>query len=342
MWCTNKPNLTLSVWSKYGIIKIMKNPNCPVCEKPSNTLLYSKEEALGAVKFSFNILKCGNCSHLFSFPLPSSKELNSTYEESKAVFLDDLKRTNKKIKKWDKGWRRFVLKEYLGYKKTRSRNTLKYLCAFFMSRFTSLTLLPFHGEGQILDVGCYNGLYLHLLKNLGWQVQGVELDENACKLAGELDISAFCGELEKARFPEASFDVVRFNQVLEHIPDPKKTIKETKRLLKKGGRLYISVPNARSLACFLFKDIWLSTGHVQGFSPRSIRYLLEHLGFKIKAVKFNSSRNMLLNGSDYFFKTMGKDISLKNRFTRYVITPPLSFILNILHLSDTLTIEAEK
>jgi len=320
----------------------MKNTKCPVCENPENRLLYSKEEDLAAEKFSFNILRCDNCSHLFSFPLPSSRELNSTYEESKAIFLDDLKKTNKKIKKWDKGWRRFILKEYLGYKKILSRNSLKYLCAFFMSRFTSFTLLPFHGEGKILDVGCYNGLYLHLLKNLGWDVQGVELDRNACRLARELGISTFCGELENAGFTEESFDVVRFNQVLEHIPEPKKTINEAKKVLKKGGRIYISVPNARSLARLLFKDMWLGTGHVQGFSPRSIACLCRHLGFKIKSMRFNSSRNILINGTDYFFKGMGKDISLKNRFTYYVIVSPLNLILNILHLSDTLTVEAEK
>ena len=67
-------------------------------------------------------------------------------------------------------------------------NILKYLCALFLSRFTSLNLLPFHKDGRILDVGCNNGLYLHLLKNLGWQVWGVEIDRNACKLAKELDI----------------------------------------------------------------------------------------------------------------------------------------------------------
>ncbi|NQT75650.1 MAG: class I SAM-dependent methyltransferase [Candidatus Omnitrophica bacterium] len=321
----------------------MKNTKCPVCENPENRLLYSKEEDLAAEKFSFNILRCGNCSHLFSFPLSSSGELNSNYEETRAIFLDDLKKTNKKIKKWDKGWRKFILKEYLGYKKTPSRNSLKYLCAFFMSRFTSLTLVPFHGEGKILDVGCYNMLYLHLLKNLGWDVQGVEIDRNACRLAMELDISTFCGELENAGFAEESFDVVRFNQVLEHIPDPKKTINEAKRVLKKGGRLYISVPNARSLARLLFGDIWLGpAGHVQGFSPRSATYLCRHLGFKIKSMRFNSSRNILINGIDYFLKGMGKDISLKNRFTRYAIASPLNFILNILHLSDTLTVEAEK
>lgn len=316
--------------------------NCPLCESPNNSLLYFKEEELVLGKFSFNILRCNNCSHLFSFPLPPPKELDSTYEEAREVFLSDLEKTNKKIKKWKRPWRRFVLREYLGYKKTPSRNILKYLCASILSRFTSSSILPFHKEGKILDVGCNNALYLYLLKNLGWQVWGVEIDRNACKLAKELDINAFCGDLEKANFPESFFDVVRFNQVLEHIPYPKKTIDEAKRILKKDGKIYISVPNTRSFAFFLFREMWLGTGHVQGFSPRSIRYLCGDLGLRIKSMRFNSSRDLLLKGIDYFFRGRKIDVSLENGFMRYIIASPFSFLLNIFHLSDTLTVEAEK
>jgi len=318
-----------------------KDVNCPVCEKYNNSILYCKEENLAAEKFSYHILRCNNCSHLFSFPLPAFEESDTIYEESKAIFLNDLKRTNKKIKKLKSFWRKFVLREYLGYKKAPSRRILKYLCALFLSRFTSLNLLPFHKEGRILDVGCNNGLYLHLLKNLGWQVWGVEIDKNACKLAKELNINMFCGNLEEAGFSESFFDVVRLNQVLEHIPDPKKTIKEARRILKKDGKLYISVPNARSFASFLFKDAWLSTGHIQGFSPCSMKCFCGDLGLKIKSMRFSSNKNLLIMGVNYFFKARRKNIYLKNGFIYRIIAASFSFILNILHLSDTLTVEAE-
>lgn len=316
--------------------------NCPVCKNPDNTLFYSKEKDLVRENFSFNILRCNNCSHLFLFPLPSSKESDSIYGEERRIFLGNLEKTNKKIKKWKGSWRRFVLREYLGYKKAPSRNILKYLCAWFLSRFTSLNLLPFHREGRILDVGCNNGLYLHLLKNLGWQVWGIEIDGNACKLAKELDLDVSSGDLEKAGFSESFFDVVRFNQVLEHTPDPKKTINEAKRILKKGGKIYISVPNARSFVSFLFKEMWLGTDHVQGFSSSSMRYLCRNLGLKIKSMRFTSSRDLFLKGINHFFNARGKGISLENGFTRYVIASPFIFVLNILHLSDTISIEAEK
>lgn len=325
------------------IVESMKDSNCPVCENRGNSILYHREENLAAEKFSFYILRCKNCSHLFSFPLCSSQELDSIYEESRVVFLNDLEKTNKKIKKSNVPWRKIVLREYLGYKKTPPGGILKYLYALFLSRFTSLNLLPFHKEGRILDIGCNNGLYLYLLKNLGWQVWGVEIDKNACKFAKELDINIFHGKLEDADFPESFFDVVRFNQVFEHIADPKKTIKEARRVLKKDGKIYISVPNARSLAFFLFKERWLSAaGHVQGFSPSSMKRLCGDLELKIKSMRFNSSKNLLSAGINYFFKSTGKDIFLKNGFIRSVIIAPFSFILNILHLSDTFTVEAEK
>ncbi|MCX5693080.1 MAG: class I SAM-dependent methyltransferase [Candidatus Omnitrophica bacterium] len=324
------------------MIKAANDSICPVCGNRENTILYDKNEEWDTGRFFYRILKCNSCSHLFSFPSPAFKESDTIYEESRAVFLNDLERTNKKIKRLKSFWRRFVLREYLGYKKAPSRRILKYLCALFLSRFTSLNLLPFHKEGRILDVGCNNGLYLHLLKNLGWQVWGVEIDRNACKLAKELNINIFCGNLEEAGFSESFFDVVRLNQVLEHIPDPKKTIKEARRILKKDGKIYISIPNARSFAFFLFGDAWLSTGHVQGFSPCSMKCFCGDLGLKIKSMRFSSSKNLLIMGVNYFFKARGKDISLKNGFILRIAAAGFSFILNILHLSDTLTVEAEK
>lgn len=325
------------------MIKAMEDSNCPVCEKCDNSILYRREENLAAKKFSYRILRCNSCSHLFSFPLPTFKESDTIYERSRAVFLNDLERTNRKIKRLKSFWRRFVLREYLGYKKGPSRITLKYLCAWFLSGFTSLNILPFHKEGRILDVGCNNALYLYLLKDLGWQVWGVEIDRNACRLAKEeLDINVFCGNLEEAGFSESFFDVVRLNQVLEHIPDPKKTIKEAGRILKKDGKIYISVPNAKSFASFLFGDTWLGTGtdHIQGFTPGSIKYLCQDLGLKVKSIRFSSSKSLLIMGSNYFFKRKGSKISFKNGFILRIIAAGFSFVLNILRLSDTITVEA--
>jgi len=260
---------------------------------------------------------------------------------SKEAFLNDLETTNKKIRSLNSPWRRFILREYLGYKKEAPKKGLKYLCALFLSRLTSGNILPFHKDGRILDVGCNNGLYLYLLKSIGWQVWGIEVDRDACELGKELGIDIFRGRLEDAGFSEAFFDVVRFNQVLEHIPDVKNVIKEAKRILKKDGRIYISVPNARSFAFFLFKEAWLNTVHIHGFSPSSIKYLCEEEGLKIISIRFSSSKSLIINGVNHFFKSRGSSFFLKNRFILRMAAGFFSFILNILRVSDTLSVEAE-
>jgi 2-polyprenyl-3-methyl-5-hydroxy-6-metoxy-1,4-benzoquinol methylase len=323
------------------MIKTTDDSMCPICGNRANRILYYKNEKFDTGSFFYRILRCDNCRHFFSMPTTALKQSESIYEASRAVFLNDLERTNKKIKRLNSPLRKFILKEYLGYQKKPSKNILKYLCALFLSKFTSSNILPFYKEGGILDVGCNNGLYLHLLRNIGWRVWGVEIDRNACKLAKELNMNIFCGNLEEAGFSEEFFDVVRFNQVLEHIPDPKKTIKEAMRILKKDGRIYISVPNARSFAFFLFKDAYLGTGHVHGFTPGSIKYFCEDLGLKIKSIRFSSSKNLLIRGTNYFFKSRGSGIALKNGFILRMAAAGFSFILNMLHFSDTITIEAE-
>jgi hypothetical protein len=193
------------------MIKAADDSICPVCGNRENTILYYKNEKLDTGRFFYRILRCNNCRHLFSMPMAVLKQSESICEASRAIFLNDLERTNKKIKKLNSPWRKFVLREYLGYQKNSSGNVLKYLGALFLSRFTSGNLLQFHNEGRILDVGCNNGLYLHLLKNLGWQTWGVDVDKNACGFGKELGIDIFCGNLEDAGFSGEFFDVVRFN-----------------------------------------------------------------------------------------------------------------------------------
>ncbi|MBU1913321.1 MAG: hypothetical protein KKB22_07305, partial [Candidatus Omnitrophica bacterium] len=71
------------------MIKAANDSICPVCVNRENAILYYKNEKLDTGEFSYRILRCNSCSHLFSFPLPAFKESDSIYEESRAVFLND-------------------------------------------------------------------------------------------------------------------------------------------------------------------------------------------------------------------------------------------------------------
>jgi len=105
-------------------------------------------------------------------------------------------------------------------------------------------------RGRILDVGCSLGLFLALARERGWDGIGLELAPRALAHAREvhglevLDVS-----LEEARFEDGSFDSVALLSTLEHVVEPLALLRESARVLRPGGALYVIVPNVDSLAC---------------------------------------------------------------------------------------------
>ena len=95
--------------------------------------------------------------------------------------------------------------------------------------------------------------------------------------------------------PEKYFDVISFNDVLEHIPDPWAALQLAARKLKPGGRIVISIPNLRHienlLHIFVEKDFnYEPTGirdktHLRFFTKKSAPKILLGTGLKLLEIK---------------------------------------------------------
>ena len=99
---------------------------------------------------------------------------------------------------------------------------------------------------RILDGGCGRGVYLSALLAFSPEVQGVECD--AAKVAAFKSSSPFpekiqVGNLEQLDFPDASFDFVLLNEVIEHVPNQDLVFPEALRVLKPGGMMAVFAPN---------------------------------------------------------------------------------------------------
>ena len=92
----------------------------------------------------------------------------------------------------------------------------------------------------------------------------------------------FCGPLEQAAYPDNYFDVVRASATLEHITHPYASIRESLRVLRKGGLFLFSVPSIESLVIRILSKRYryLCEGHLYYFSRASITHLLQRAGFK--------------------------------------------------------------
>ncbi|MDY8135328.1 class I SAM-dependent methyltransferase [Aquimarina sp. 2201CG5-10] len=159
---------------------------------------------------------------------------------------------------------------------------------------TKLNVKP----GKILDIGSGTGDFLAVAKKKKWEINGVEPNLTARKLAEQKGVYLQSNSLG---YEPQSFDVITMWHVLEHVPDIQVQIEELKRLLKPNGYLIIAVPNFKSYDAAYYKSFWAAYDvprHLWHFSKKAIEklFIKENLKMiKILPMKFDSFYVSLLS-----------------------------------------------
>lgn len=96
---------------------------------------------------------------------------------------------------------------------------------------------------RILDVGCGLGLYVRQFRAFSDDVWGVDVDAEKVAMAAQTLPNILQASAEALPFANGSFDVVLSHEVLEHVQDDRRAAAEACRVLKRGGRLLVFVPN---------------------------------------------------------------------------------------------------
>lgn len=159
--------------------------------------------------------------------------------------------------------------------------------------------LTYKLTGALLDVGCGFGAFLEAATSVGWKVCGVEVASAPASIAGRRH-DVFQGCLSNAPYKPNSFDVVRLNNVIEHVLSPRTLVCDIRRVLRPGGLLAISTPNVESFTAALQGVGWryLQGGHhIYLFGLRTIGRLLETEGFNILSVSTPGIRLIDKHGS---------------------------------------------
>lgn len=151
---------------------------------------------------------------------------------------------------------------------------------------------------RLLDVGCGEGFFLFHASRCGYVTKGVELSQGAAAHAQRnfgLDIDV--GPFEDLTFPANHFDVITMWQVLEHLPYPSTVLREAYRILSPGGMLVVTTPDIESPLARIFGKKWWNIRmlHVNQFSAKTLRSMLENAGFKnIATVSYQESISLLM------------------------------------------------
>lgn len=238
---------------------------CPVCGSNKRAILFEaarREPAILNVKAFY--VRCYECGMIYLYPVPRWEEFKHYYEQLSDFYThqDKLSVTPLLEKKGPAGWL---------YRQV------------FRFRPHSWPLEVGNGR-KLLDVGCGNGARLIEFAARGWRIVGTDVSPTTLTVAqGTVPSGTFLeGELEDIDLPAGSFDVIRLDNVLEHIPEPKSLLGRCRELMNSRGRLYIYVPHGRSLSVRLLGNhsrcAW-APFHLHLFTGSALKQTLLDVGF---------------------------------------------------------------
>lgn len=166
---------------------------------------------------------------------------------------------------------------------------------YYKGRLLAEDLGDWRPEGTVLDVGCALGTMLAGLRDHSQRkVLGLEYSQAAAKAGKEFNkVDIAPGGLAQTPWPDASFDFININNVLEHERDPGAALTKAAKLLKPGGRLRLAVPNG-PVDLRATSDLWAKLGrpvvtrhggHLFFMTRRSLEVLFQNAGLKVLSVK---------------------------------------------------------
>jgi len=154
-------------------------------------------------------------------------------------------------------------------------------------------LLVFLPSAQATDLGCGRGEWLELLAEIGFDAQGVDIDDAMLSACRERGLKVQTGDaLAFLRgLPDASQSVVSGFHIAEHLPFEtlKELVKEALRVLLPGGLLILETPNPENLVVGT-STFYLDPTHHRPIPPQLLAFLPEYFGFKhIKILRLQES-----------------------------------------------------
>lgn len=260
--CCDVDILESPMTSKAPSTMNMVSRACPLCGSDDQSSVFAPEHfdpaQLGQFAFAsrklpeymhYRLIVCPNCDLLYSAPIPSLDTLATAYQSAD----------------YDSG----VEARYASHTYARLLRGI-------------LGRLP--DRVGALDIGAGDGAFLRELLDLGFsEVTGVEPSEAPIAAAAESIRPLIRRALFRPQdFAKESFRLITCFQTVEHLYDPLQMCRDAHSLLKPGGALFLVFHNRRAMSARLLglRSPIFDIEHLQLFSRRSARCLLQTAGFK--------------------------------------------------------------
>ncbi len=189
------------------------------------------------------------------------------------------------------------------------------------ARFVDMTS---HG-GTLLDLGASDGgtlrHFAELRPDLTFAAADIEGKPEAYPRGTDFKVADF--DRDRFPWPDASFDAITCMHVVEHLQDPTHLIRESHRLLRPGGRIYIETPAPKTV------DMTSATGsakgrvtvnffddptHVRPVPVGDLQRIADHIGFH--SVRSGVSRNWIFTAAYPLLRIVKPDS--RNRYVAQI------------------------
>jgi 2-polyprenyl-3-methyl-5-hydroxy-6-metoxy-1,4-benzoquinol methylase len=208
---------------------------CPLCKKNSKLFFCAKDLNRQITQEAFHYYRCPSCGLIFLSPIPI--DLEKYYPDNY-------------------------------YSVPSSINELAKAAEF--ERYKIDIVNQFASRGRLLEIGPACGSFIYLAKQAGFDAEAIEMDANCCTFIREVigakviqsnDPSDALKSLE-------NYHVIALWHVIEHLPDPWKTLETISSKLHPGGILVIAAPNPEAFQFRILGRFW---PHVD--APRHLKLI---------------------------------------------------------------------
>ncbi|EKE14774.1 MAG: methyltransferase type 12 [uncultured bacterium] len=244
--------------------------NCEICGGFKNKRIYHQRFILPTQYYfhsGYDVVICEKCGFVYADNIPDQNFFEAYYKEmSKKSFY-----IKSKVFKKEKN---------SNYEKEMFKR-LKYSFSCFKKYLKK--------DYRILDLGCYTGELMKILKDNGYSnLIGVDPSDYAVKVAKHrYGIRVIKASIFDDLKNLGKFDFVIINHVLEHIKNLNELLKKVRNMLNSDGKIYVETPDADNF--FISQSNKYLPEHQEAFQQFSV----EHINFFTK----KSTNNLLsING----------------------------------------------
>lgn len=249
-------------------------PVCPLCGQDRLKHLYERQYQ----SRTWRLARCLDCGLHFTDPQPTRDDINAFYAG-----------------------------DY--HSELRADGAAEKISGQKYERYTRM-IRRFAPSGRTLDVGCATGLFPHMLRNLGYEAEGLELNRESREFgSARYGLPIHGGTLEDiAALNPARYDLITMTDVLEDTQHPPSSLQLVNRLLKKSAHAMITFPDILSVESRYYRLLSRLTGrdwvwrtcriphHTWEFTKASAVECFEQAGFKVVAFRRSADLDRFRGG----------------------------------------------